>query len=170
MRTQLQSNQVKQKLTSSSINQRLHLHVRHLRLTLLDSECLVLTISLALTPATHTACLVGSGQLHSTFNTVFSGHATIWVSQACWSLHYIWGYTFSNSFLASLHGLQIFHMVPSPSFLHDPFNPEASMLPESVPCGKVLLIAKFRKKYSLSPLRPQLVFWSWGYTKSQIFN
>ena len=57
MRTQLQSNQVKQKLTSSSINQRLHLHVRHLRLTLLDSECLVLTISLALTPASHSLFL-----------------------------------------------------------------------------------------------------------------
>lgn len=70
--------------------------------------------------AAHTAHLLGSCWLHSTAAAAAGDHPVVLASPKCWGLLLQLGRTFTNSLSWTLF------MVPSPTFLHDPFNPEAS--------------------------------------------
>lgn len=58
--------------------------------------------SLALPSATHTACLLGSGWLHSTAVADFGGHPMVLASPKCWVFCYNWAA--HSPLLGSLHG------------------------------------------------------------------
>lgn len=65
--------------------------------------------------------------------------------------------------------LQPSHMVLSLTFLHDPFSPASSMLPNEH-CVGDLHSTKFGKRCRLSLSRPQFVFWTWGNTSQEVFS